>query len=59
MFCFQFISEKEHYFCEISKFRDFMDTLRIFEKTIFAHISAKSKYFAKQFILAEYPDHLL
>ena len=48
-----------NYFCEISKFRDFMNTLRNFAKSVFAHISAKFKYFAKQFILTESPDHVL
>ena len=33
------------YFCEISKFRDFMNTLRNFAKSVFAHISAKFKHF--------------
>ena len=48
-----------NYFCEISKFRDFMNTLRNFVESVFAHISAKFKYFAKQFILTESPDHVL
>ena len=48
-----------NYFCEISKFRDFMTTLRNFAKSVFAHISAKFKYFAKQFMLTESPDHVL
>ena len=30
-----------HYFCEISKFRDFMNTLRKFAKSVLAYISAK------------------
>ena len=42
-----------NYFCEISKFRDFMSTLRNFAKSVSADISAKFKYFAKQFILKE------
>ena len=42
-----------YYFCEISKFRDFMNTERNFAKSVFAHISAKFKYLAKQFILTE------
>ena len=42
-----------NYFWEISKFRDFMNTLRNFAKSVFAHISAK------QFILTESPDHVL
>ena len=40
-------------FCEISEFLDFMNTLRNLAKPAFAHISAKFKYFAKQFILTE------
>ena len=44
---------------QISKFRDFMNTLRNFGKSVFAHISAKLKYFAKQFILTESPNHVL
>ena len=30
-----------NYFCEIFKFRDFMNTLRNFAKSVFAHIFAK------------------
>ena len=48
-----------NYFCKISKFRDFMNTLRNVEKSVFAHISKKFKYFAKQFILTESPDNVL
>ena len=48
-----------NYVHEIFRFRDFMDTLRNFSKSIFAHIFAKLKYFAKQFILTEFPDHVL
>ena len=48
-----------NYFYEISKFRDFMNTLRNFAKSVFAHISAKFKYFAKQFILTKSPDYVL
>ena len=47
-----------NYFCQKSKFRDFMNTLRDFAKYAFAHIPAKFKYFAKQFILTESPDHV-
>ena len=47
------------HFCEISKFRELMNTLRNFAKSVFAHISAKFKYFEKQFILTESPDHVL
>ena len=46
-------------FHEIFKFRDFMNTLRNFSKSVFAHIFVKFKYFGKQFILAESPDHVL
>ena len=50
-----------NYFCEISKFRDFMNTLKNFAKSVFAHSFAKFKYFAKhvQFIFTESPDHVL
>ena len=48
-----------NYFCEISKFRDFINTLRNFTKFLFAHVSEKFKYFAKQFIFTESPDHVL
>ena len=48
-----------NYFWEISKFRDFMNTLINFAKSVFAHISAKFKYCAKEFILTESPDHVL
>ena len=48
-----------NYFCEISKFGNFMNTLRNFAKSVFAHISAKFKYFEKQFISTESPDHVL
>ena len=48
-----------NYFCEISKFRDFMNTLRNFTKSVFAHISEKFKYFAKHFILTESTDYVL
>ena len=46
-------------FCEISKFRDFINTSRNFAKSVFAHICAKFKYFAKQLILTESSDHVL
>ena len=48
-----------NYFCEISKFRDLMNTLRNFAKFVFVHTSAKFKYFEKQFILTESADHML
>ena len=47
------------YFGEISQFRYFMNTSRNFVKSVFAHISEKFKYIAKQFILTESPDHVL
>ena len=47
-----------NYFCEISKFRDLMNTQEFCE-ICFAHISAKFEYFAKQFVLTESPDHVL
>ena len=36
-----------NYFREIVKFRDFMNTLRNFAKSVFAHIFAKFEYFVK------------
>ena len=48
-----------NYFCEMFKFRDFMNTSRNFAKSVFVRIFAKFKYLAKQFILTESPDHLL
>ena len=45
-----------NYFSEMFKFRDFMNTLRNFAKSVFARIFAKFKYLAKQFILTESPD---
>ena len=48
-----------NYFCKISEFRDFINTLRNFAKSVFAHFPPKFKYFAKQFILTESPDHVL
>ena len=47
------------YFREIFRFYDFLNTLRNFAKSAFAHIFAKFKYLAKQFILTESPDHVL
>ena len=46
-------------FREIFKFRYFMNASRNFAKSVFAHIFAKFKNFAKQFILTESPDHVL
>ena len=37
---------------------DSMNTLRNFAKSVFAYISAKFKYFAKQFILTETQDQM-
>ena len=48
-----------NYFFEIFKFRDFMNVLRKFAKSVFADIFAKFKYFAKQLILTETPEHVL
>ena len=48
-----------NYFHEIFKFRDFMNTLRNFEKSVFAHIFAKFEYFAKVIICSKSPDHVL
>ena len=48
-----------NYFREMFKFRDFMNTLRNFVKSVFARIFAKFKYLAKQFILTESPDDVL
>ena len=47
-----------NYFREIFRFRDFMDTLRNFAKSVFAHISTKFNYSAKQLMLTESPDHI-
>ena len=48
-----------NYFREIFKFRDFMNTLRNFAKSVFAHIFAKFKYFAKVIIYSKSPDYVL
>ena len=45
-----------NYFREIFKFRDLMNIFRNFAKSVFAHVIAKFKYFAKQFILTESVD---
>ena len=42
-----------NYFREIFKFRDFMNTLRNFANSVFAHI------FAKVIIYSKSPDHVL
>ena len=46
-------------FSEMFKFRDFMNILRNFAKSVFARMLAKFKYLAKQFLLTESPDHAL
>ena len=48
-----------NYFREMFKFRDFMNTLRNFAKSVFAHIFAKFEYFAKVIIYSRSPDHVL
>ena len=47
-----------NYIREIFKFCDFMNTSRNFAKSVFARIFEKFKNLAKQFILAESPDHV-
>ena len=44
-----------NYFCEMFKFRDFMNTLRNFVRSVFARIFD----LAKQFKLTESPGHVL
>ena len=48
-----------NYFREIFKVCDFMKTFRNFTTSVFAHIFANFKYFAKKFVLTESPDHVL
>ena len=48
-----------NYFPEIFKFRDFMQSLRNFVKSVFAHIFAKFDYFVKVIIYSKSPDHVL
>ena len=48
-----------NYFRKMFKFRDFMNTLRNFSKSVFVRIFAKFKHLAKQFILMESPEHVL
>ena len=36
-----------------------MNILRNFAKSVFDHTSQKFKYFAKQYIVTESPDHVL
>ena len=45
-----------NYFHKIFKFRDFVNALRNFTKSIFAYIFVKFKYFVKQLILTESPS---
>ena len=42
-----------NYFGEMFKFRDFMNILRNFAKSVFARIFVKFKYLAKQYILTD------
>ena len=46
-------------FREIFKFRGFKKALMNFAKFIMAHIFATFKYFAKQTIYSDFPDHVL
>ena len=48
-----------NYFHEIFKFRDFINTLRNFAKSVFAHIFTIFQYFAKVIIYSKSPDHVL
>ena len=48
-----------NYFPEIFKFRDFMNTLRNFAKSVFVHIFAKFEYFAKVILYSKSLDHVL
>ena len=48
-----------NYFREIFEFRDFMNILRNFAKSVFAHIFVKFEYFAKVIIYSRSPDHVL
>ena len=41
------------------QFRDFINTLRNFAKSVFAHIFATFEYFAKVIIYWKSPDHVL
>ena len=47
-----------NYFREIFKFRDFMNILRNFAKSVFDHIFAKFEYFVKVIIYSKSPDHV-
>ena len=46
-------------FCEIFKFRDFKKASINFTKSIIANVFAILKYFMKQTIYSDYPDHAL
>ena len=48
-----------NYFREVFKFCDPINILRNLAKPVFDCIFAKFKYLAKQFILTEFPDHVL
>ena len=48
-----------NYFREIFKFRDVMNTLRNFRKSVFAHILVKFQCVAKVIIYSKSPDHVL
>ena len=48
-----------NYFREIFKFRDFMNTLRNFAKSVFAHIFLKFEYFSTVIIYSKSPDRVL
>ena len=48
-----------NYFREIFQFRDFMNTLRNFAKSVFAYIFVKFEYLAKVIIYSKSPDHVL
>ena len=52
-------SAKVNYFYEIFKFRDFMNTLRNFVKSVLAHIFAKFESFEKVIIYSKSPDQVL
>ena len=48
-----------NYFLEIFKFLNFMNTLRNFAKSVFAHIFAKFECLSKVIIYSKSPDHVL
>ena len=51
-------SFEAHYFREMFKFSDFMNTLRNFAKSVFACDFAKFTSITQQFVLTESPDHV-